>query len=111
MQEEAETLEIVTDPPGNLAQDKMQQRAIQHLLNTAHFIMGTMAHDLKIDISHASSIMLSCLTTTVMVFIRAYPREHWAAMFREVSEYFARMAGEADVANTKGNGHDADPDS
>jgi hypothetical protein len=101
-----EVIEVVTDPPGNLAQDQMQQRSIQHMLNTAQFVMGTVAHELKTDLPRASAIMLSVLTTTVMVFIRGYPRETWAPQFREVAQYFERMAVQIEDEEIKGAEHD-----
>jgi hypothetical protein len=84
------------DPPDNLAVDKMHSEAVQHLLKTTRFMMGAVSHELKVDISRASSIALSILSTAVMVYIRGYPREHWGGIFQEVAQYFQRMADEAE---------------
>jgi hypothetical protein len=83
--------EEVKDPQ---AQDLVQGRATQHILNTAQFLMGSVAHDLKCGLPRASAIVLSVLGTGLMAFIRGYPRETWEGQFREIADYFTRMADE-----------------
>ncbi len=91
-----EVIEVDTGH-NDLAVNQVQQRIMQHMLGGAQLAMGFVASDLRCDLAKASSITLSALTTVVMVFIRGYPRETWAMQFREVGEYFTRMAQEAEA--------------
>lgn len=98
-----EVLEVDTGH-SDVELNKVQQRVMNHMLQSAQFMMGYVAHELKTDMPKASSVTLSVLSTVVMIFIRGYPRQTWAMQFRELAQYFERMATEAEMRGEADDG-------
>lgn len=99
-----ETIEIITDPPGDQARDATMQEYIKLLLHQAKLMVAGAGSELKTDSGHASAVVLSVFSTTLMIYVRGYPKELHSQMFRDVGQYFERMATEAEVKGDDNGG-------
>lgn len=93
MSEEANDVELV--PSGDKSRDAFMQEAIQLLLRTAKMLVSASRCEMVVDMPQASSVVMSVLATTTMLYVRGYPQGAPQIMqFKELGEYFQRLGME-----------------
>lgn len=93
-----------TDPPDDLQKrENTMQEGIQLLIRLVRVLLNSTVTELGVSPEKASSLVMSMLATNLMIYVRGYPAEAWALAFRELGEYFTRLAMEVEVKEGEAN--------